>query len=102
MRIFRHFEKVVAEARHAVVAVGNFDGVHLGHQAVIAEAGRIAREPEVRLVAANERWQDGEERAREAIRDEQGGVFRITLACADRTPRSQGGRSGGFRSRLDS
>lgn len=44
MRIFRHFEKVVPEARHAVVAVGNFDGVHLGHQAVIAEAGRIARE----------------------------------------------------------
>ena len=43
MRIFRHYDEVPAEARGAVVAVGNFDGVHLGHQAVIAEAGRIAR-----------------------------------------------------------
>lgn len=30
------------EARGAAVALGNFDGVHLGHQAVIGEAARIA------------------------------------------------------------
>jgi riboflavin kinase/FMN adenylyltransferase len=42
MRIFRH-DSVAAAARGAVVAIGNFDGVHLGHQAVIGEAGRIAR-----------------------------------------------------------
>ncbi len=42
MRIFRHFNRLPAEARGAVIAVGNFDGVHRGHQAVIGEAGRIA------------------------------------------------------------
>ncbi len=42
MRIFRH-DRVGAADRGAVVAIGNFDGVHLGHQAVIGEAGRLAR-----------------------------------------------------------
>lgn len=42
MRIFRH-HKAPDEARGAVVVLGNFDGVHLGHQAVIARAGEIAR-----------------------------------------------------------
>jgi len=42
MRIFRH-DKAAAAERGAIVAIGNFDGVHLGHQAVIGEAGRIAR-----------------------------------------------------------
>lgn len=32
------------EARGAVVAIGNFDGVHLGHRAVIAQAARIAHD----------------------------------------------------------
>src|SRR5216684_831176 len=41
MRLFRH-DTVAAAERGAVVAIGNFDGVHLGHQAVIGEAGRIA------------------------------------------------------------
>ncbi len=43
MRIYRHFDSLPAEARGASIAVGNFDGVHLGHQAVIGEAGRLAR-----------------------------------------------------------
>ncbi|HEY4161510.1 MAG TPA: bifunctional riboflavin kinase/FAD synthetase [Dongiaceae bacterium] len=42
MRLFRHFEEVPPEARKAVVAIGNFDGVHLGHQAVIKAAADIA------------------------------------------------------------
>lgn len=42
MRIFRH-DRVSAAERGAVVAIGNFDGVHLGHQAVIGAAGRLAR-----------------------------------------------------------
>ena len=44
MRIFRHYSGVPPSARRAVVALGNFDGVHLGHQAVIRVAGRVARE----------------------------------------------------------
>ncbi len=43
MRIFRHFNDLPAEVRGAAVAIGNFDGLHLGHQAVIGEAGRIAQ-----------------------------------------------------------
>jgi riboflavin kinase/FMN adenylyltransferase len=44
MRIFRHHQEVPVEARGAVLALGNFDGVHRGHQAVIGEAARIALE----------------------------------------------------------
>lgn len=43
MIIHRHVESLPPEARHSVVAVGNFDGVHFGHQAVIGEAVRRAR-----------------------------------------------------------
>ncbi len=43
MRIFRHFHDLPPEARGAAVAIGNFDGLHRGHRAVIDEAGHIAR-----------------------------------------------------------
>jgi riboflavin kinase/FMN adenylyltransferase len=43
MRIFRHFDDVPDALKGAVLAIGNFDGVHRGHQALIAEAGRIAQ-----------------------------------------------------------
>jgi riboflavin kinase/FMN adenylyltransferase len=44
MRIFRHYRDIPAAFRGAVVAIGNFDGVHLGHQALIAHAKRLADE----------------------------------------------------------
>jgi len=43
MRIFRHYTDLPQDVRGCVVAIGNFDGVHLGHQAVINEAGALAR-----------------------------------------------------------
>ena len=44
MRIFRHYDALPEDAKGAAVAIGNFDGVHRGHQAVIHEAGVIARD----------------------------------------------------------
>jgi len=49
MRVYRHFTNLPDEALGAVVTLGNFDGVHLGHQAVIARAAEIAREKERNL-----------------------------------------------------
>jgi riboflavin kinase/FMN adenylyltransferase len=49
MRIFRHYRDVPDACKGAVVALGNFDGVHLGHQALIGEARRLALERGVPL-----------------------------------------------------
>ena len=43
MRVLRHYEDVPEELKGGVVAIGNFDGVHRGHHAVIGEAGQFAR-----------------------------------------------------------
>lgn len=43
MLIVRGTTEAPAAARGAVLAIGNFDGVHRGHQALIAEAKAIAR-----------------------------------------------------------
>lgn len=43
MRILRHFNAVPNDARDGVVVLGNFDGVHRGHQAVIGRAAVDAR-----------------------------------------------------------
>src|SRR5438477_1863756 len=43
MRIFRHYNDVPDSLRHAVVTVGNFDGVHKGYQALIARARELAK-----------------------------------------------------------
>lgn len=42
MRIFRHPKGLPAEFRGASIAIGNFDGVHRGHQAVIDRAREVA------------------------------------------------------------
>ncbi|MCM8732967.1 bifunctional riboflavin kinase/FAD synthetase [Azospirillum sp. A1-3] len=44
MRLYRHTADLPAEERGAVVALGNFDGVHRGHQTVIGTAQRLAAE----------------------------------------------------------
>jgi riboflavin kinase / FMN adenylyltransferase len=43
MRILRHPDRLEAADRGSVVAVGNFDGVHLGHRAVLDFTREIAR-----------------------------------------------------------
>ncbi len=42
MRIVRGYLDVPAESRGAAVALGNFDGVHRGHQAIVARARAAA------------------------------------------------------------
>ena len=42
MQIFRHHRDLPPDARGAVVAIGNFDGVHHGHRVVLDEARAIA------------------------------------------------------------
>ncbi len=44
MRILRHYRDVPAAGRGTVAALGNFDGVHLGHRALLMEAARLAQE----------------------------------------------------------
>ncbi|MBD3765057.1 MAG: bifunctional riboflavin kinase/FMN adenylyltransferase, partial [Rhodobacterales bacterium] len=44
MRIYRHWQGLDPDARGASAAMGNFDGVHLGHRAVI-EAARHPAAP---------------------------------------------------------
>ncbi len=44
MKIFRHYQDIPGAVRGAVVAIGNFDGVHRGHQALIAHARALADE----------------------------------------------------------
>ena len=43
MQIIRHPEHLSPDWQRMVVALGNFDGFHRGHQTVVGEAGRVAR-----------------------------------------------------------
>lgn len=45
MRLFRHISSIPSDARGAVVVIGNFDGLHRGHQVVIAAARARADAP---------------------------------------------------------
>ncbi|MDA9926820.1 bifunctional riboflavin kinase/FMN adenylyltransferase, partial [Amylibacter sp.] len=44
MRIIRDYQFIAAEDRGAVAAIGNFDGVHLGHQAALDLVRKIAKD----------------------------------------------------------
>ncbi len=44
MRVIRHFAELPPSPNGCVVALGNFDGVHIGHQAVILQARTLARQ----------------------------------------------------------
>jgi len=50
MRVYRHYDEFESEPVAAVVTVGNFDGVHLGHRRILAELLDAARRIEARSV----------------------------------------------------
>ena len=37
MKIINHIEKITQPFKAAVITIGNFDGVHIGHQALFHE-----------------------------------------------------------------
>ncbi len=47
MQLLRHHDDCPPQSRGAVAALGNFDGVHRGHQAVIGQAARLAADRSV-------------------------------------------------------
>src|SRR5215472_14037350 len=51
MRIFRSLDEIPAHFGPSVASVGNFDGVHCGHQQVLKEMVRRARETSSQAVA---------------------------------------------------
>jgi riboflavin kinase/FMN adenylyltransferase len=51
VRVWRSLDQVPADLGRTVVVVGNFDGVHLGHQHVIGRARELADAESLRVVA---------------------------------------------------
>jgi riboflavin kinase/FMN adenylyltransferase len=51
VQIWRSLDEVPADLGRTVVVVGNFDGVHLGHQHVLARASEIAERDGLTVVA---------------------------------------------------
>lgn len=51
MRVVRHLQSLPPELKGGAVVIGNFDGVHRGHQALIARAADIAEKQKVPLLA---------------------------------------------------
>lgn len=52
MRVWRDVSEVPADLGRTVASIGNFDGVHLGHQHVISRAREVARAEGVETVVA--------------------------------------------------
>ena len=49
MKIFTHKHPIPDNFKHAVVAIGNFDGMHQGHRTLIDQAAQLAKKQNVPL-----------------------------------------------------
>ena len=49
MQILRHYTDIPDALKRGVAVLGNFDGVHLGHQAVLAAGRAVAERSLARL-----------------------------------------------------
>jgi riboflavin kinase/FMN adenylyltransferase len=52
MQVFHGYDRLPSGKRGAVIALGNFDGVHIGHRAVLDVARNLAVEAGARLGVA--------------------------------------------------
>ena len=43
MEVFEKFSKLIEKYKNSVYAIGNFDGLHLGHKALIDQALSISK-----------------------------------------------------------
>lgn len=50
MRVFRTLDSISAGDRNTAVAIGKFDGVHTGHQAILRDLTRVARDRDLDTV----------------------------------------------------
>jgi len=50
MELIRGLQNILPQHRGCVLTIGNFDGVHLGHQAVLAQVRQIARQQQLPAV----------------------------------------------------
>ena len=48
MKIFKNFN-VSNQFKNSAIAIGNFDGFHLGHQRVIEKARKIAKKKKIKF-----------------------------------------------------
>ena len=48
MKIYKNL-KILKKHQHSVIAIGNFDGLHLGHQKVLREAKEKAKKNKLPL-----------------------------------------------------
>ena len=51
MKIIETISDIKKTSRGCVLTIGNFDGVHLGHQQILTAAGKIANKRQVQLIA---------------------------------------------------
>ena len=84
MKIFRHFSEVTPALKGAVVAIGNFDGVHRGHRALIAEARLQAEARKAPLAVLS--FEPHPQEFFKALRDEKGGLAPVGPDCFRLTP----------------
>jgi len=49
MQVFKDISSIPDDAKRHVIAIGNFDGVHLGHQALIERAQKLAADKGVKM-----------------------------------------------------
>ncbi len=49
MKVFKNINSVPRSIKNTTVAIGNFDGIHLGHQKIFTNAFKLSRKKKINL-----------------------------------------------------